>query len=176
MIIDDTLLYLGGLSAVLVIMIIYIMLKDAEQSKKVRYLEHSIDKLHNQLYTLESEFKSFQNKTRLDAQNQTKQYSNDEIAQMIKQEVGTILGPISQALNDTETSMKEFQSSMQNRFDNVENHVKQTVMMPQTSKNDEDKIVSMYKNGYSIDEIAKHFRIGAGEVELIIKFSSLNNA
>lgn len=152
------------------------MLKDGEQSKKVRYLEHSIDKLHNQLYTLESEFKSFQNKTRLDAQNQTQQYSNEEIASMIKQEVGTILGPISQALNDTETSMKEFQSSMQNRFDNVENHVKQTVMMPQTSKNDEDKIVSMYKNGYSIDEIAKHFRIGAGEVELIIKFSSLNNA
>ncbi|MEO1927374.1 MAG: hypothetical protein ABGX26_01620 [Nautiliaceae bacterium] len=34
-------------------------------------------------------------------------------------------------------------------------------------------MVSMYKNGYTIEEISKELRIPAGEVELVIKFQGL---
>lgn len=172
--IDDTILYMGGFGAVLVIIIIYIMMKDSEQSKKVKYLEHSIDKLHNQLYSSENELKKLRQQIDEGFSNQPKGLDEQMIKAMIKHEVKEILEPIGHALTQTETSMKEFQASMQSKFENVENHVKHTVMMPQTSKNDEDKIVSMYKSGYSVDEIAKHFRIGAGEVELIIRFANIN--
>lgn len=150
------------------------MMKDSEHSKKVRYLEHSIDKLHNQLYSAEAQLKAMQSQLDESTQSHSSQYSNDEIHSLIKQEVKEILEPIGHALNETELSMKEFQESIQKKFETVENNVKQTVMMPQTSKSDEEKIVSMYKTGYSVDEIAKHFRIGAGEVELIIRFADLN--
>ena len=173
MIVDDTLLLLGAFGVVMVLIIIYIIIKDSEQNKKVSYLEHSIDKLHNQLYTNERELKALQKQLLESEKNSSSQYNNAQIQQLVKEEVKEVLEPIGNALNSTESSMKEFQDSMQNRFESVENHVKQSVMMPQTSKNDEEKIVSMYKTGYSIDEIAKHFRIGTGEVELIIKFCDI---
>jgi len=174
MTIDDTLLYLGGFGAVLTIIIIYIMIKDSEQSKKVRYLEHSIDKLHNQLYSAEVQLKEIKSKLDETAQANSNQYNKDEIQALIKQEVKEILEPIGEALNQTELSMKEFQDSIQKKFEIIENSVKQTMIMSQTSKSDEERIVSMYKAGYSVDEIAKQFRIGAGEVELIIRFADLN--
>lgn len=171
--IDDNILFIGGFGAVLFIIIIYIMVKDSEQSKKVRYLEQSIDRLHNQLYSAENELKTM--KKKLDERMSSKdRMDNEEIITLIKSEVKHILEPIGTALSQTEDSMKEFQSSIQTRFENVENHVKQTVMMPETSKSDEEKIVSMYKSGYTVDEIAKHFRIGAGEVELIVRFADIN--
>ena len=40
------------------------------------------------------------------------------------------------------------------------------------SKNDEDKILNLYKRGYSIEEISKELRIPIGEVEFIVKFSA----
>jgi len=174
MAIDDTLLYLGGFSTVLTIIIIYIIMKDSEQSKKMRYLEHSIDKLHNQLYSAEEKLKEIKSKLDEAVQTNTTQYSNDEIQALIKQEVKEILEPIGETLSQAELSMKEFQESIQKKFETVESSVKQTMMIPQTSKSDEEKIVSMYKAGYSVDEIAKQFRIGAGEVELIIRFADLN--
>jgi regulator of replication initiation timing len=175
MMIDDTILYMGGFGAVLIIIIIYIMMKDSEQSKKVRYLEHGIDKLHNQLYSVESELKVLKKALEEGALDTQKDAMDENaILQLVKSEVKQILEPIGQALSETENSMKEFQATMQNRFESVENHVKQTVMMPETSKSDEEKIVSMYKSGYTVDEIAKHFRIGTGEVELIIRFADIN--
>ncbi len=171
--IDTELLYLGGFGAVLALIIMYMMMKDSEHSKKVGYLEHSIDRLHNQLYKSEEQLKTLRNKLELHEQNEQRPLGKKEIEAMVKQEVKTVLEPISNALSNTELSMKEFQSNIQNRFDHVENHVKQSVMMPEISSNDEEKIVSMYRNGFSIDDIAKHFRIGAGEVELIVKFSDL---
>ncbi len=171
---DTDLLVFGGFGAVLMLIIFYIMVKDGEQSKKISYLEHSIDRLHNQIYHTERELKALQNKQQGRQEQPPPTMDNEEISQLINSEVKRVLEPISAALNETESSMKDFQSSMQDRFDTVENRVKQTVMMPETNMNDEEKIVSLYKEGKSVDDIAKQFRIGAGEVELIIKFANLN--
>jgi len=40
------------------------------------------------------------------------------------------------------------------------------------NKTDEEKILNLYKNGYSIEDISKTLRVPAGEVEFIVKFSS----
>ena len=40
------------------------------------------------------------------------------------------------------------------------------------NKTDEEKILNLYKDGYSIEDISKTLRIPAGEVEFIVKFSS----
>jgi DNA-binding NarL/FixJ family response regulator len=42
------------------------------------------------------------------------------------------------------------------------------------SKHDESRIISLYKNGYTIEEIARELRIPAGEVEFIVKFSNIS--
>ena len=176
---NTDLLIFGGFGAVLILIIIYIMVKDGEQSKKISYLEHSIDRLHNQLYDNQKELRKIQAKhdeagTASTQNSPAAGLDDKQIKSFINQEVKKVLEPISEALNQTESSMKDFQSSMQDRFDTVENRVKQTVMMPETNMNDEEKIVSLYKEGKSVDDIAKQFRIGAGEVELIIKFANLN--
>ena len=38
---------------------------------------------------------------------------------------------------------------------------------------DESRIISMFKDGYSVDAIAKELRIGKGEVEFTLKLSNL---
>ena len=41
------------------------------------------------------------------------------------------------------------------------------------NKSDEERIINLYKNGYTIEEISRELRIPAGEIELILKFSSI---
>ena len=61
---------------------------------------------------------------------------------------------------------------LEEKVDSVRKNVKK-VEFANISGNDEQKIVSLYKNGYSIEEISKELRIPAGEVEFIIKMKEL---
>ena len=38
---------------------------------------------------------------------------------------------------------------------------------------DEGRIIAMFKDGWSVDSIAKELRVGKGEVEFTLKFANL---
>lgn len=67
------------------------------------------------------------------------------------------------------------QEELENKILHLEERLKEFVYTPTNPTNiDEGRIISMFKDGWSIDSIAKELRIGKGEVEFTLKFANLN--
>jgi hypothetical protein len=64
--------------------------------------------------------------------------------------------------------IKELEEKVYSIKKNVKN-----VEFSNVSGNDEQKIIAMYKSGYSIEDISKELRIPAGEVEFILKMKNI---
>ena len=63
---------------------------------------------------------------------------------------------------------------IENKIFNIEHSVKNKMVdFSNINKSDEQKIINLYKNGYTIEQISRELRIPAGEVELVIKFQSM---
>ena len=68
----------------------------------------------------------------------------------------------------------EFKESLVERYLDLENKMKPlTSVTPSSTGLDENKIVSLFSNGFSIEEIAKQLRIGTGEVEFVLKLHDI---
>jgi len=65
------------------------------------------------------------------------------------------------------------QKELKDRINNIEEQLKLS-MLSSSSNSNEAEIISLYKEGKSIEEIAKEKRVPHGEVELIIKLANLN--
>ena len=64
---------------------------------------------------------------------------------------------------------------LEDKVYHLEDRLKEFVYTPSNPTNiDESRIISMFKDGWSVDSIAKELRIGKGEVEFTLKFANLS--
>jgi len=144
-----------SLSLFVFILFIFIVKREKNIEQKFEAFELSLEKLHKEVFLLkknkdsdiEEKFEQLENiiNSLLEKIKIIEEINNKEI-EKLKEEVNKIRNDIKK-----------------NRFFNINTNI---------SKNDENKILEMHKEGYSIEEISKILRIPAGEVEFILKFSS----
>jgi len=85
-------------------------------------------------------------------------------------ELGESLIKIVRSIKNLDHNQKE----LMQRVEKIENQLKLS-MLSSSSNSNEEEIISLYKNGKSLEEIAKEKRIPLGEVELIVKLANLND-
>lgn len=168
----------GGIALVFILLIIYLYLKDYESARKARRYENSIEDLNKEIYRLQKKFKEQENdleKFKQSFKQQIYQETRLEMKNLIDSNLYAQISPIKTHLSSLREKYEEYQDNIDNKIIALEERIKEFAYTPSNPNNiDEGRIISMYKDGWSVDSIAKELRIGKGEVEFTLKFANLD--
>ena len=168
----------GGIALVFILLIIYLYLKDYESARKARRYENSIEDLNKEIYRLQKKFKEQENdleKFKQSFKQQIYQETRLEMKNLIDSNLYAQISPIKTHLSSLREKYEEYQDNIDNKIIALEERIKEFAYTPSNPSNiDEGRIISMYKDGWSVDSIAKELRIGKGEVEFTLKFANLD--
>jgi len=144
-----------GLSVFMFFLFFFILKREKINEQKFAAFELSLEEAHQEIFSLKKELKK-----------------NDLIKKI--QTIENIIESIVDDIRGIEEKNLEIIESLKKQIQELYSEIKKS-KMPEInfiSKADEEKIKNLYKNGYTIEEISRELRIPAGEIELILKFSS----
>lgn len=160
-----------GFGIVLAMLFLIVVFKDMEANKKFARYEKVLEGIMQENHLLKKQLKNLDvaGTTNIDVdaiENRLEQRLNEQISSKIY--------PIINTLHGIESSIDSFQTEQQNRLYTLEERTK-TIGKITSSRDegDEQRIVDMYKEGKSIENIAKDLRIGVGRVEFILKLNKI---
>ncbi|CAM2873704.1 hypothetical protein [Helicobacter burdigaliensis] len=176
---QSLLLYAGiGVIAFCLLLVGYVYLRDSENAKKLKRFEKSIEELNKEVYRLQKRFKETQSEWEVFKQDFKGQIYKDmhlEIKNTIDSNLFAQITPIKNKMEALQGQIQKTSEGLENKVLGMEERLKEFVYTPSNPTNvDESRIISMFKDGWSVDSIAKELRIGKGEVEFTLKFANLN--
>jgi len=154
---------------VLLMIIFYLYFRDKGIYQKLSLYESAIDDLSSRIYHLE--------KSKSVSSVNSNQYS--ELLKQVEERLDDKLNDLGEPLLRTVRAYKNIQerlNSLEKRVDEKIAELKEVSKPTQSnisSSNYEDRVIALFKEGKSIEEISKLTRVGIGEVELILKLSNL---
>ena len=151
-----TLIIFVGISFFVFLLFLYVIKRDKIIEQKFAAFELSLEELHKEIYMLKKE-KNNDNSQKLE--------KIERIIESIVDDIRAIENKNLQIIQNLKDEIDELKMKVR------KNNLSEISKM--VSKSDEEKVISLYKNGYSIEDISRELRIPAGEIELILKFASL---
>jgi uncharacterized protein YoxC len=159
--------------AVLCCIILYLLYfvyeKDSVYSKQIHSLATVIEEMNRDIYYLKNTLKEVTKKI----QAKQNRMSDEEIYSEIERTVYDTIKPLSIALREVQNSVSAIDSQLESRIANLENGVKQIAIPSSIHANDDEKIISLYQQGVSIDTIAKELHLAKPEVEFVLKINKI---
>ncbi|MGP1450554.1 MAG: hypothetical protein ACTTJS_05465 [Wolinella sp.] len=162
----------GGAGLIALLIIAYFYIKDVETSKRLRSFEKSIEELNKQLYRLQKKLKDDEAETLAEQSR-----ARDELHEEIKGILDAEATKNRRAISQIETRIEELHERLEDKIMGLDERVKELGYFPSSPNGvDEGRILGMFKDGWSIDAIAKELRIGKGEVEFTLKLANIDNS
>lgn len=165
---SEDLLYLVFIFVLVVAFGAYMLIKDKENTAKIIKLERAFEDLSKQNHFLRKELESAKNDENFDLEA-----LRDEMALMMDKEIGSKILPVLKSLKGFESVIEDFQNEQAARIANLEQKAQHMSKLTPDYNNEEQKILDLYQQGKSIEQIAKDLRIGTGNVELVLKFKEV---
>lgn len=147
----------GGLSFFMLFLFFLMIKRDKIYEQKFAAMELSLEELNKEIFDLKKELKK-----------------NNPLKTIEK--IEEIVETMVDDIRIMEEKNKEFYDSVEEKIAYLQQQIKKSNIqntMSSLNRHEEEKILSLYKRGYSVEEISRELRIPAGEIELILKFSSL---
>ncbi|EAL0271268.1 hypothetical protein BVH42_03715 [Campylobacter lari] len=155
-------------------MFAYMMIKEKENIAKINELGKMIEDLNKQYHYLKKESLEEQEQEKEEIDTEViKEELKEELLQVLEQKINQNILPILSALKEVEEVIEEFQSEQKNRLLNLEQKTQSITKLSPSYDNEEQKVIELFNQKKSIEQIAKDLRIGMGRVELILKFNKL---
>ncbi len=143
-----------GISGFILFLFFYMLKRDKEIDNKMAAMELALEDMHQDIYKLKKEIKNINNTKALEEIEKVIEKLVDNVKLMEEKHIRQI-------------------KELENKLFSLEHSVKNKIVdFSNVNKSDEQRIIHLYKNGYSIEEISRELRIPAGEVELVIKFQN----
>ena len=141
-----------GIIVLFVLIFIFFYVKDSENQRRLARFEHSLDELNKDLYKLQKALKSMQS---IDPQE--------------------IRMDFRKSIDDIYAIIEKDRDYVDNKLSVLEDRLKENSFYPnQSSGNiDDRRIIAMYKDGWSIENIARELMITKSEVEFTLKLADL---
>lgn len=162
-------LYLVFVLILLCTLVAYIFIKDKENLVKIARLEKAIEENNKNIHYLK---KVLETKADIDMAMQN-DLDENELKILIEKEINTKIVPILKSLKGFESVIGEFQSEQENRLSHLEQKTQNMSKLSPDYNDEEQKIIGLFKNGKSVEQIAKDLRISTGNVEFALKFNKL---
>jgi len=144
-----------GLSAFILFLFFYMSKRDKIVDSKLAAMELALEDLNQEIFKLKKDIRN----------NET---------QKTLQEMENVIEKLVENIKKIEEKNIKLIKQIENKIFNIEHSVKSRMVdFSNINKSDEQKIINLYKSGYSIEQISRELRIPAGEIELVIKFHSM---
>jgi len=147
-----------GLSGFLLFLFFYIIRRDKIIDSKLLAIENMIEEINQELFKLKKQQNSQESTKLLIGVEKTIENLVDNIKKIEEKNIYYI-------------------KKLEERIEKISSKVSlknKTPLELDINKIDEQRIINLYKQGYSIEDISKELMIPAGEVELVIKFQKIN--
>ncbi|WP_299549064.1 hypothetical protein [uncultured Helicobacter sp.] len=173
-----------GIGIAFILLVVYLYLKESESTRRARRYEKSIEELNKEIYRLTKRIKEQEGELerfKISIKAQIYQDTRLEMKNLLDTNLSAQVAPLR---NDMESIKAQWQGTkgvlenlehLENKVFSLEDRIKEFAYTPTSSTNiDEGRIIAMFKDGWSVDSIAKELRIGKGEVEFTLKFANLS--
>ncbi|HDZ5065622.1 TPA: hypothetical protein RTH03_001243 [Campylobacter jejuni] len=168
---SDDVLYLVFIIVLLVAMLAYMNIKERENNTKIVKLQNVIEDITKELHYLRKEL-GVKDDNEEDEDYKTSLLKEEIMIELDKQ-ISSKITPVLRTLKTMEHIIEDFQNEQQNRLLNLEQKAQSMTKLMPNYDTEEQKIENLFKEGKSIEQIAKDLRIGTGNVELVLKFKKL---
>lgn len=148
---------------------IYAYMRDSENSRQIRFLVNTMDNFNKQMFSLERKVENIE----LALKNQKPKASPENLEKKLETELASMAEPIAFSLNEIQSSFSHFKTQMESRLEHVEDGMKSISMPKSLTGLDDQKIISLYKQGMDEDTIARELALSKGEVEFALKISKM---
>ena len=162
-------LILIAFAVIFLISLVYSYMRDSENSRQIRFLANTMDNFNKQMFALERKVEKIE--TYLKSQKPAS--SSDDIEEKMETELASMAEPIAYSLNEIQSAFSHFKTQMESRLEHVEDGMKSMVMPKSLTGLDDQKIISLYKQGMDEETIARELAVSKGEVEFALKISKM---
>ncbi len=158
-----------AMAAIILYLIYYVVTKDAQYSKNIRSVASVVEELNRELFYMKKKLSQTQ-----DSITENSQRMNDEmIYEEIERSVYDMITPLSAALKQLQSNINAIEIEVNSRVAHLESGVKQISLPLSVHGNDDEKIISLFKQGVSLETISKELRLSKPEVEFVLKINKI---
>lgn len=160
------LLFMAG---IILYLLYYVFSKDAECSKNIRSVATVVEELNKEIFYMKNKLKE----TQKNILENKSHMSDAEIYQEIERSVYDMIHPLSSSINRVQENLEIIDTQIDDRLSALESGVKQISIPSSVHGNDDEKIISLYKQGVSLETISKELHISKAEVEFVLKINKI---
>ena len=157
------------MAGIILYLLYYVFTKDAQYSKNIRSVATVVEELNKELYYMKNKVKDTQ-KTILENRNRM---SDKEIYEEVERTVYDMIQPISMSLKKVQENLDTIDGEIELRITSLESGVKQISLPSSVHGNDDEKIISLFKQGISIETVSKELHLSKAEVEFVLKINKM---
>lgn len=157
------------MAAIILYLLYYVFSKDAHYSKNIRSVASVVEELNRELFYLKKKL----SETQQNIQDNSQRMNDEVIYQEIERSVYDMVQPLSHGLKQLQENINAIEVEIDSRVSSLENGVKQISIPSSIHGNDDTKIISLFKQGVSLDTISKELHISKPEVEFVLKINKI---
>lgn len=157
------------MALIILYLLYYVYTKDTTYSKNIRSVASVVEDLNRELYYLKKKLSSTEESFKV---NGTRM-NDEEIYQEIERSVYDMVQPLSVALKQLQSNLELIEGQIEHRMAQLENGVKQISIPTSLHANDDEKVISLFKQGVSIETIARELHLSKPEVEFVLKINKI---
>jgi len=162
---------IATLATVMLIVIIYLAIKDKESARKIAMIETGIDTLNQELFRINKELESLKKQIK-DSDGIDKDIEID--TEMIDSIFHNKLKPFAVQMQNLDEKVAFLSEDLFENLERIQNQMRQITFANDHTVPNEKQILQLHSQGLDTESIAKQLRLGKGEVELVLKFSKIH--
>lgn len=164
-------LMIATLATVMLIVIVYLAIKDKESARKIAMIETGIDTLNQELFRINKELESLKKQIK-DSDGIDKDIEID--TEMIDSILHNKLKPFAVQMQNLDEKVAFLSEDLFENLERIQNQMRQITFANDHTVPNEKQILQLHSQGLDTESIAKQLRLGKGEVELVLKFSKIH--
>lgn len=158
-----------AMAAMILYLIYYVFTKDSEYNRNIRAVATVAEELNREIFYLKKKLSD----TQISIKKNSSRMNDEEIYQEVERTVYDMVKPISLGLKRLEESIQSIEESVNSRISSLESGVKQISIPASIHGNDDEKIISLYKQGITLETISKELHLSKAEVEFVLKINKI---
>lgn len=159
-----------GMAGVILYLLYYVYTKDSDYNRNIRSVATVVEELNREIFYLK---KNLDETKKTMIQHKPRGMSDEEIYQEIERSVYDMIQPLSVGLKNMEESIYAIDSQIDSRVSSLETGVKQFSIPSSVHANDDEKIITLFQQGVSVETISKELHLSKPEVEFVLKINKI---
>jgi len=158
-----------GLALIVLFLIYYIFTRESQSSRQIHAIASAVEELRRDLYALEKKM----DRHILDTPVMPSGINEEELADELERGLQNFSVPLSNTLGEIESGFEAHKEQMEKRMHLLEEAVRNLSLPSSVSGMDDEKIISLYKQGVDIATISKELHLSKPEVEFVLKINQI---